>query len=408
MRSPREFDVIIAGGGLTGASLALALSNGAGRVALIEAVPPASDSQPSYDGRGLALALSSQRILHGLGVWEVISRLATAIKHIHVSDQHHFGVVRLHAQDLRVPALGYVVSTRNLGSVLMQKVSAAPGIEFICPATVTGVDIGAGTTEVSLVRDGQPSTITGRLLVAADGTYSRLRAMLGINAALKDYHQTAIVTTVTPARAHGHTAWERFTTDGPVALLPLPDNRCSVVFTTRSADAARYLAMDENDFLSCLQSRFSTRLGLFRCLGTRKSWPLQFLLATEQIRERLVLLGNTAHTLHPNGAQGFNLCLRDVAGLAETLLPVLRRGDDPGALHLLQKYQVSRATDQKRVACFTDGLAALYYSDLPHKVLLRNAGMLLINVCPPWKRYLTRLGTGLHRAQPALVRGVAC
>ena len=407
MRSPHEFDVIIAGGGLTGASLALALAaaSGAARIALIEAVSPASDRQPSYDDRGLALALSSQHILYGLGVWETLSNVATPVEQIHVSDQRHFGVVRLHATDLRLPALGYVVLARALGRSLMQKVNASPGIEFICPATVTGVTPDPEQTEVTLVRDGLHYTITGRLLAAADGTSSRLRAMLGIGATLKDYHQTAIVTNVTPDRAHDHTAWERFTTDGPVALLPLADNRCSVVFTVCSADAERYLAMDENDFLSCLQSRFSTRLGLFRRLGARKSWPLQFLLATEQVRERIVLLGNTAHTLHPNGAQGFNLCLRDVAGLAEVLAPVLRAGGDPGALQLLQNYQSNRASDQKRVACFSEGLATLFYSDLPHKVLFRNFGMLLLNLCPPWKRLLARMGTGLYGRQPVLVRG---
>ena len=403
MHAPHEFDVIIAGGGLTGASLALAA--GAGRIALIEAVPPAAESQPSYDDRGLALALSSQRILHALGVWEAVSRVATPIEHIHVSDQHRFGVVRLHAEELRMPALGYVVLARALGQALMQKVNATPAIEFICPARVTGVVTGPAQTEVTLVRGGKERTITGRLLVAADGTDSHVRAMLGINFIRKDYHQAAIVTTVTPDKAHNNTSWERFTTEGPVALLPLPDNHCSVVFTVCSTASERYLAMDENDFLSCLQSRFSARLGSFRRLGARKSYSLQFLLATEQVRERLVLLGNTAHTLHPNGAQGFNLCLRDVAGLAEVLTPVLRAGGDPGALTLLQSYQAKRAADQKRIACFSDGLATLFYSDLPHKVLFRNAGMLLLNLCPPWKRALARMGTGLYGKQPALVRG---
>lgn len=405
MRSPHEFDVIIAGGGLTGASLALALESGASRIALIEAVPPAANNQPSFDDRGLALALSSQRILRGLGAWETLSSVATPVEHIHVSDQYHFGVVRLHAQELRLPALGYIVHARALGNALMQKINTTPAIEFICPARVTGVAAGPGHTEVTLVRNGQESTITGRLLVAADGACSQIRAMLGIGASLKDYQQTAIVTNVTPDKAHGNTAWERFTTDGPVALLPLADNRCSVVFTVNSADAERYLAMDESDFLASLQSRFSSRLGVFRQLGARTCWPLQFIMATEQVRERVVLLGNTAHTVHPNGAQGFNLCLRDAAGLAEVLVPVLRRSGDPGELHLLQKYHASRTTDQKRVVCFSDGLATVFYSDLPHKILLRNFGMLLLNFCPPWKRLLARMGTGLHGRQPALVRG---
>lgn len=405
MRSPHEFDVIIAGGGLTGASLALALAPAAGRIALIEAVPPAADWQPSYDERGLALAISSQRILYGLGVWGAINPAATPVEQIHVSDQYHFGVVRLQAEELRLPALGYIVLARALGNALMQKINATPAIEFICPARVTGVVTGPGETEVTLVRDGHEGIITGRLLVAADGASSRLRDMLGISTICKDYHQTAIVTNVTPDKAHNNTAWERFTREGPVALLPLPDNHCSLVFTVPAIDADRYLAMNDDNFLSCLQSRFGTRLGSFRHLGVRKHYPLQFLQAADQIRDRSVLLGNAAHTLHPNGAQGFNLCLRDVAGLAEVLAPVLRAGGDPGAWHLLQSYQANRAADQRRVACFVDGLATLFYSDLPHKVLFRNFGMLLLNLCPPWKRLLVRMGTGLHGRQPALVRG---
>jgi len=404
MQSPHEFDVIIAGGGLTGASLALALA-GAGRIALIEAVPPASDRQPSYDDRGLALALSSQRILQGLGVWESISNQAIPVEHIHVSDQHHFGSVRLHAEDLHRAALGYVIKARALGLALMQKIKATAAIEFICPATVTGMVTGASLTEITVVREGRQNTITGRLLVAADGSFSRLRDMLGIRTATKDYHQIAIVTSVTPDRSHENTAWERFTTDGPVALLPLAENRCAVVFTVRSEDAGRYLAMDEDEFLSGLRSRFGARLGRFQRLGARKSYPLHYLVAAEQVRERAVLLGNTAHTLHPNGAQGFNLCLRDVAGLAEVLAPVLRQGGDPGELQLLRTYEESRSADQKRVACFSDGLARLFYSGLPHKILFRGLGMLLLNACPPGRRSLARLGTGLYGKQPALVRG---
>ncbi|MGH8119439.1 MAG: FAD-dependent monooxygenase, partial [Gammaproteobacteria bacterium] len=290
---------------------------------------------------------------------------------------------------------------------LIHKVRATPSIKFICPATVTGMATGVSHTAITVLREGREISITGRLLVAADGTSSRLREMLGIRTVMKDYQQIAIVTNVTPDRAHEHTAWERFTRHGPVALLPLQDNRCAVVFTVRGDDAGCYLAMNEDEFLSCLRTRFGARLGGFRQLGARKSYPLQFLLAAEQVRERIVLLGNTAHTLHPNGAQGFNLCLRDVSGLAEVLIPVLLRGGDPGDLPRLQKYLEHRTFDQKRVACFADGLATLFYSDLPHKVLFRSLGMLFLNLCPPGRRSLARLGTGLLGKQPALVRGGA-
>ena len=190
-------------------------------------------------------------------------------------------------------------------------------------------------------------------------------------------------------------------------LFRSPGNRMSVVFTVRSADAQHYLAMDDEQFLSALRSRFGARLGLFTNPGPRQSYPLRRVLAAEQARERVVLMGNTAHTLHPNGAQGFNLCLRDVASLAEHLAPVLAGQGDPGRLPLLRRYLEERTADQGRVACFTHGLASLYYNDLPHKILGRNLAMLFLNLCPPARRMLVRLGTGLYGRQPALVRGVA-
>jgi 2-polyprenyl-6-methoxyphenol 4-hydroxylase len=405
MQAAPEFDVIIVGGGMTGASLAIALSAANIRIALVEAVPADAEVQPSYDDRGLALSLSSQRIYQGLQIWEAIRSAANPIEHVHISDQHHFGFVRLHARDLRVPALGYVVPARELGQVLMHQVGAARNIEFICPASVTSAVTGPERVKVTLAQKEQHRTITARLLVAADGAFSRVRELLGIPAVTRDYDQIAIAANVTPGKPHGNTAYERFTAEGPLALLPLSSHRCSVIFTVRKEEAAYYLGMNDAEFLRALQSRFGRRLGTFSRIGARRPYPLQSVIAGEQVRERVAILGNAAHTIHPNGAQGFNLCLRDVAGLVEVLVPALCQDSDPGRLSLLQGYCNSRAPDQRRVTCFADGLTRWFYNELPYKVLARNIGMFFLDVFPPCKQTFLRMGTGFCGRQPALVRG---
>ncbi len=391
---------------MVGVTLALALAGTGVRIAVLEAISPRANDQPSYDDRGLALSLSSQQILAGLNLWEAVRSTACPVEHIHVSDQHHFGFVRLHSHDLQLPALGHIVLARELGQVLMQKLQAASHIRFICPAKVETTVIRADHAEITVQHDGSTKKLTAKLLVAADGAWSQLRERLGINITHKDYGQTAIVTNVTPGKPHANTAYERFTTQGPLALLPLPDNRCVVVFTVNTEAADRYMSMSDSDFLASLQIRFGRRLGRFQRPGTRKSYPIQLIAAKEQVRDRVVILGNAAHTVHPNGAQGFNLCLRDIAGLAEILVRAISKGEDFGSRHLLNQYQSLRSADQNRVLEFTDTLASMFYNDLPHRVFVRNAGMTLLEFCKPLKQSFARRAMGLYGRQPGLVRGI--
>jgi len=390
---------------MVGASLASALCVEQFRIAIVEAVSSRSDNQPSYDDRGLALSLSSQRILAGLGLWDKLC--STPIRHVHVSDRKHFGFVRLHAEMLHIPALGYVVTARELGRVLLDRLDMTDNIEFFCPATVDAVRIEPACAKVIVNIDGVTRTLTSQLVIAADGTHSRSRELLGITVQIKDYGQTAIVTNVTPEIPHHDTAYERFTESGPLALLPLPDQRCAVVFTVNTCDAGHYLQMDDYTFTNCLQRRFGRRLGRFQHIGARKSYPIKMISAYEQVRDRVVILGNSAHTLHPNGAQGFNLCLRDVAGLAEILIPALSENKDVGEQELLNIYLAARQKDQRHVMRFSHGLATLFYNELPHKVLVRNAGMLLTDMVPIIKRSFLRQAMGLYGRQPSLVRGLA-
>jgi len=401
-----DYDIIIAGGGMVGASLACALHEENSRIAVIEPVSPRTLDQPSYDDRGLALSLASQRILAGLGLWRSVSGSANPIRHIHVSDRHHFGFVRLDAEMMQLQALGYVVIARELGRVLLDHLAKAKTIDVFCPATVNGVNLESDHTKVDIDVGGDKKTLTSRLMIVADGTHSEVREMIGIHSQIKDYQQTAIVTNVTPGNEHHDTAYERFTDSGPLALLPLTGKRCVVVFTVNTQDAEHYISMNDDAFISALQVRFGRRLGKFQRIGSRKSYPIIRLEADGHVAERAVLLGNSAHTIHPNGAQGFNLGLRDVAGLAEVLVPALREGVDVGRQHLLQRYMNLRRHDQHCVMQFSDGLASLFYNDLPHKVIGRNLGMLLTDMMPTLKRSFLHRMTGLHGKQPALVRGL--
>jgi len=397
---PHDFDIIIVGGGAVGAAFACALKNSNLKIAVIEAVSPKADIQPSYDDRGLSLSLSSKNILDNLGLWQNISPYSNPIKHIHVSDQHHFGFVRMDAESMAIPALGYIVLARELGKALIQTIEAADNISFLCPASVTDVEISALSASVTVNIDGVDNVISSKLLVAADGTESRTRDMLGIKASVEDYQQVAIVSNVMPERPHGDTAYERFTETGPLALLPHSEQRCVLVFTVAANETEKYLQMDEQNFLDVLLERFGRRLGKFSKLGQRKSYPLKMLQVEEQVKHRVVILGNAAHAVHPNGAQGFNLGLRDAVALAGVLIEAQKDSQDIGELSLLESYLESRVEDQQRVLNFTDRLAKNFYNNHPLKIIARNLVMLATDLSPPLKHRLIRSAMGFWGSQP--------
>jgi 2-octaprenyl-6-methoxyphenol hydroxylase len=400
---PHDFDIIIVGGGAVGAAFACALKISNLKIAVIEAVSPKADIQPSYDDRGLSISLSSKNILDNLSLWQNISPHSNPIKHIHVSDQHHFGFVRMDAESMAVPALGYIVLAKELGKALIQTIEAADNISFLCPASVTAVEISALSASVTVNIGGVDKVISSKLLVAADGADSRTRDMLGIKASVVDYQQVAIVSNVMPERSHEDTAYERFTETGPLALLPHSQQRCILVFTVAANETEKYLQMDEQSFLDALLERFGRRLGKFSNLGLRKSYPLKMLQVEEQVKHRAVILGNAAHAVHPNGAQGFNLGLRDAAALAEVLIEAQENDQDIGELSLLESYLESRVEDQQRVLNFTDRLAKNFYNKQPLKVFARNLVMLATDLSPALKHRFTRSAMGFWGHQPSLI-----
>jgi 2-octaprenyl-6-methoxyphenol hydroxylase len=401
-----DFDLIIVGGGMAGASLALALARQPLRIALVEAVPYRTETQPSYDDRAIALSEGSHRIFAAMGVWQAIAPRATPIERIHVSDQGHLGVTRLDCREEQVPALGYVVTGRALGHALVSASAELSNLTLVSPASLVDLQLGEALATATIERDGQRETLRAPLLVAADGGDSSVRRLLGIQASERDYRQTAIITNLTPERPHRNLAYERFTPHGPLALLPLDAERCSLVWTRAPEDAERLLALDDASFLAELQDNFGLRLGRFTRVGQRAAYPLRLLQAQEQVRPRLALIGNAAHTLHPIAGQGFNLGLRDVAALAQVLGEAHTAGHDLGSLAVLERYAQWRARDHRQVIGFTNTLVQTFSNRFPPLALARNLGLLALDVLPPLKHRLARHAMGLAGKLPRLGRGL--
>jgi 2-octaprenyl-6-methoxyphenol hydroxylase len=403
-----NYDVAIIGGGMVGASLGVALAPLGIRVAIIEAVPHDSAVQPSFDERTTALSNGSRRILESLGIWPKVAAAATAIRKIHISDQGRFGFARIDAAEQGLEALGYVVPNRALGKALWSQLRGHPDLRVICPAQVTGVTAEVDQVVLQIDTAEGSTSIAAKLIVAADGINSVVRTALGVAAESRDYHQTAVITTVLPKNFHEHVAFERFTEDGPLALLPLDDGRCTLVLTLDSDTVVAAMAWSDQQFLAELQRRFGFRLGRFLKVGRRVAYPLSLSRAERTSAPRCAIIGNAAQGLHPVAGMGFNLGLRDVASLAELIAEQCARAPfDPGARELLDAYDAWRLKDRAGVIAFTDGLIRLFSNPLGSVRALRNMGLLAFDLLPPAKSALSRLSGGAGGRVPKLARGVA-
>jgi 2-octaprenyl-6-methoxyphenol hydroxylase len=401
MSNKLDYDLIIVGGGMVGASLAIALKNSPLRIAIIEAVSAKSEQQPSYDDRGIALSYGSQRIFESLGLWQALSSHSTAIKNIHVSDRGHFGVTRLSAQEEHVPALGQVITARAMGLVLNQAIETQQNLDIYRPASVLSLQQFDDHAELEL---NDQQKLSSKLVVAADGGQSTIRQLLHLGTLERDYQQTAVTANITPERGHQNWAYERFTDTGPIALLPMSDNRCSLVWTVKLGDDAALLALSEQEFLKQLQDRFGYRLGKLIQVGQRHSYPLRLIQADQPVQHRVVLIGNAAHSLHPIAGQGFNLGLRDVAVLADLLASAVI---DCGDAHVLFDYKQWRLDDQDDVITATNSLVTLFSNNNPLLGHLRGASLSVMESLPPLKHWLAKKSMGLGRKQPRLGRGIS-
>ncbi len=402
-----DYDLIIAGGGLVGASLAAALRGTGSRVAVVEAVPPGAPGQPSFDERQTALAPSSRRLFEALDLWPALAAEASVIRSIHVSERGGFGFTRMNADAEGLDALGHVVPNRVLGAVLQPALANAPGVDWLAPARVESVDVPAdGRVCVRVSADGEERMLTGRLLAVADGADSPIRQALGIGLRQRDYGQSAVVANVRPERRSAGRAFERFTRSGPLALLPAGSGRMALVWTMPHAEASDIAALDEERFLRVLQRRFGWRLGRLQAVGERSVYPLRAINAERMTAGRAVVLGNAAHTLHPVAGQGFNLALRDVAELAERVAAAVTADGDCGDAELLAGYAAARQNDYRRTFAFTDLLVHAFSNRLPGLTLGRNAALLGLDLFPGARRYLMHQAMGRAGRQPRLARGL--
>ena len=413
--SSNHYNIVIAGGGMIGTSLALALAPLGLRVAVVEAIPRKAAAQPSFDDRSTALSRSTQRMFEAMGLWPRIVAASTPIRSIHVSDQGRFGFSHIDADEQNVEALGYVVINRVLGAVLQDALDALEGVDVICPARISGIELAPeGATAVVDLANGPRQSLACDLLVAADGANSAVREMMGITAQKSSYGQHAVIGNLLPEKDIDNVAYERFTEQGPLAVLPVADGRAAFVWTVSEDDAERVMALDDAAFLAELQQQFGFRLGAFSKVGRRAAYPLVLSKALRLTAARSVLIGNSAHGLHPVSAQGFNLGMRDVAAIVDCIADsaIWSRGPDadsadPAAVAaMLEQYADWRRADQEKLVRFTDGLVKLFGSKRRPLRTLRNIGMLGFDLVPGVRSLFARHTMGLAGRLPRLSRGV--
>ena len=398
-------DVVIAGGGMVGASLAAALSSLPLQIALVEAFPAEVTQESGYDDRAIALSYGSRQILQGMGLWDEVTKAANAIDSIHVSDRGHFGATRLNAKQQKVPALGYLIEARTYAEVVGNFLSKT-SVQVIQPAQVDVVEPSGKASAVSISNDSGTRRIQTKLLVACDGANSVVRKMLGVSATTHDYQQVAIIANVTTEVPHQNRAFERFTEQGPIALLPMSDNRCSLVWTLSADNYQVVLDLRDDEFLRALGDAFGYRLGRFTRVGQRSSYPLKLTTSTALTANRLVIVGNAAHSLHPVAGQGLNLALRDIADLAGQVAAAVAAGEDLGSAQFLASYAAMRQKDTDRTVQYTDSLVKLFSNDSFLLGHARAAGLTLVDRLLPLRSLLAQQSMGLASRQSRLARGL--
>jgi 2-octaprenyl-6-methoxyphenol hydroxylase len=395
-----EYQVIIVGGGLAGGCLAIALKQAGLKTAVIEAISHEQRANSGAGDRALALAAGTVKMLERIGIWQEVETKATAIKKIHISDQGHFGKTRLSAENEGVNALGFVISARDIETHVCQLLGNYK-IDQLCPARVVGLASGGDLAHLSIKKDDESHALSAQLIIGADGGQSSVRKLLEIRQKVVEYGQTAIVTTVKPEKNHRNIAYERFTSSGPLALLPMA-NAFAVVWTRTHEQAESLLALSETDFIEQLHDCFGYRLGKFSLQAPRRAFPLTLVRAERMIDDRVVMIGNAVHQLHPVAGQGFNLGLRDVVQLAEMMIEQHQLGNDVGDASVLNRYAQARQEDHDRVVNFTNSVVQLFSNEWLPVAAVRNMGLALLDQLPLAKTQVARHAMGLSGRMPRL------
>jgi 2-octaprenyl-6-methoxyphenol hydroxylase len=351
--------------------------------------------------RALALAAGTVTTLETMGIWQGIHAKATAITDIHVSDRGHFGKVRLSARTQNVPALGYVVTARDIEGHTADLVDKTTITQF-CPARLVGLMSDENLVNVSIKHREESLCLSAKLLVGADGGNSSVRKLLDIPQHISDYGQSALVTTVKSSLPNCNIAYERFTESGPLALLPIGKNHCAVVWTRCTDDADMLISGSENDFLEALQACFGYRLGRLTLAAPRRAFPVSLIRAERMHSGRAIIIGNAVHQLHPVAGQGFNLGLRDVVQLADRVLNQHERGEEIGSSAFIHDYVAVRERDHRQTIGFTDALVRIFSNDWLAVATARNIGLAALDHVPAAKSLLARHAMGLAQRLPQL------
>ncbi|NLS12855.1 2-octaprenyl-6-methoxyphenyl hydroxylase [Vibrio sp. SM6] len=392
-----RFDVLVVGGGMTGACLALGLAHltqGAMSIALVESHVAQPNTHPGFDSRSIALAHGTAQTLASLGVWASLSALAEPLRRIHVSDQHHAGMTEIDAKEQGLSALGYVVELEPVGAQLHAMLERESSITLFCPNTVKQLTQQASSVQV-LLDDGVE--IETRLLVAADGADSFCAQQLGLSLTTHSFEQTAVIANIGLSQPHCGQAFERFTAAGPLALLPMSDQRMSLVWCLSTERAQTLLNSSDVDFQNALQAEFGWRLGRLASVGTRASYPLALRYRERIITHRAVVVGNAAQALHPIAGQGFNLALRDVADLVEIIVANWQQGADVGEYRMLSRYRQRREPDRTAIMTLTASMVHLFSNDWLPLRLGRNLGLAMMDNVSAFKAPLLRRTLGVQR-----------
>lgn len=403
-----DADVLIAGGGLNGPALALALAQGGLSVAVIDARPAPARAEAGFDGRAYSLAIASKRLLGAIGIWPALADKAQPILKIRASDGRAGQgpspfFLTFDAAEIEEGPMGFMLEDRFLYAAFLAAIAEQPRISLLSGQTLVAQDIDAHGVTATLASGRQ---LRGKLLIGCDGRGSGVAARAGIRRLGHAYGQTALVTAVQHEKHHQGIAQQFFMPSGPLAILPLPGgHHSSIVWSETDDSAAQIQALNDADFLQALKPRFGDFLGALQLAGSRFSYPLSLSLAEHFIAPRLALVGDAAHGVHPVAGQGLNLGLRDVAALAEVLITAQRRGDDIGSGVTLGDYQQWRRFDSTAMALGMDAVTRVFSNDNPLLRLGRDLGLGLVNAMPGLRRRFIRQAAGLQGELPLLLQG---
>ncbi|BAB75973.1 FAD-dependent hydroxylase [Anabaena sp. FACHB-709] len=396
-----DYDLVIVGGGIVGLTLASALKDSGLNILLIEAKVA---SAAVAKGQAYAVHLLSALIYQGIGIWDKILPQIAKYRQVRLSDADYPGVVEFESTDLGTPELGYVAEHQALLEPLQEFVQNCPNVTYLCPAEVVSTNYQPNEVVIAVKIADQLNTIRSKLLVAADGSRSPIRQAAGIKTHGWKYWQSCIVAFVKPEKPHNDTAYERFWPSGPFAILPLPENRCRIVWTAPHDEAKALCALNDEEFLRELSQRFGQQMGKLELLGDRFVFQVQLMQSDRYVLPRLALVGDAAHNCHPVGGQGLNLGIRDVAALAQVIQKAHQAGEDIGNIRVLKRYESWRQKENLAILGFTDMLDRMFSNQFPPLVFLRRLGLWFLRSVPVLKTFMLKLMIGLKGKTPELAK----